>query len=105
MKKVDVIYGGWLNAPNGASSVIKLLYNNRSLFETNGVSCNFVTNDTYWETPKCRSNDMVLQNKGVKSCIKRVLKALISHSPTLESAISIYLGFMKLSKKIEKRYF
>lgn len=104
MKKVDVIYGGWLNAPNGASSVIKLLYNNRSLFETNGVSCNFVTNDTYWETPKCRSNDMVLQNKGVKSCIKRVLKALISHSPTLESAISIYLGFMKSSKKIAKRY-
>lgn len=104
MKKIDVIYGGWLNAPNGASSVIRLLYNNKSLFETNGVCCRFFTNDTYWKAPICRPDYNALHKKGVKSYIKKNLKALVSCFPTLESALSIYLGFMTSSRKIAKRY-
>lgn len=33
MKKVDIIHGGWLKAPNGASSVLRTLAESTSKFE------------------------------------------------------------------------
>ena len=37
MKKVDIIHGGWLKAPNGASSVLRTLAESTSKFEEYGI--------------------------------------------------------------------
>lgn len=44
MKKVDIIHGGWLKAPNGASSVLRTLAESTSKFEEYGIQLSVLFN-------------------------------------------------------------
>ena len=45
MKKVDIIHGGWLKAPNGASSVLRTLAESTSKFEEYGIQLSVYSMD------------------------------------------------------------
>lgn len=42
MKKVDIIHGGWLKAPNGASSVLRTLAESTSNLKNTVFSFRFI---------------------------------------------------------------
>ncbi len=58
MKKIALIYGSWLNAPTGASKVVKSLVENRD-FLRNGVEIVSFSMDTI--SP--RNYDVNIRNK------------------------------------------
>ncbi|MDE7407922.1 MAG: hypothetical protein K2M76_05825, partial [Muribaculaceae bacterium] len=41
MKNIDLVFGYLLHSPNGVSSVVRLLLNNKRLFLEKGIVCNF----------------------------------------------------------------
>ena len=110
MKNVDVIYPGAILAPNGASTVVRLLYDYRGKFSEEGINCNFNSIDVI--DNKINSANL-LKEKSDKSSIplKRRIKkfakgALYKCLPdgVLLDFIRIYFSFIIGSQKFVKKF-
>lgn len=87
MKKVDILFGGWLEAPNGAAYVVNSLVKSKKTFKRNGIEINSWTLDNIiprsfeeYKNPKISIlKKRLLQAKtAVKSFIsKRAKKSLL----------------------------
>ena len=99
-RKVDLIHGGWLNAPNGASSVLKSFYVNRKLFLQYGIDVSFYTLDKPGDKfdisncPHCSSFRNKIKNMLIKS----------SRTNAFISLIYIYMLYIRHCNKIVKKY-
>ena len=70
MKKVDIIHGGWLKAPNGASSVLRTLAESTSKFEEYGIQLSVYSMDLI--VLKSFENIAAInQRKGLRYFIKK----------------------------------
>lgn len=97
--KVDLIHGGWLNAPNGASSVLRSFFNNRDLFLKNGIDITFYTLDRPGDKfSSSNVSSSTLGNKFKKSFIK-----MAKHN-SIAAIICVYLLYMRHCKKLLKQY-
>ena len=76
MKKVDIIHGGWLKAPNGASSVLRTLAESTSKFEEYGIQLSVYSMDLI--VLKSFENIAAInQRKGLRYFIKKNANANI----------------------------
>lgn len=105
MKKIDLLYADWIFAPNGVSSVIRLLYEHKHIFEANGIEVRFISNETYWTLPqsdglKKRISPVKLLKRGVIWMMDLTSKLI----PKLNSAFSLYRIHMRSSERMAKRY-
>lgn len=99
MKKIALIYGSWLNAPTGASKVVKSLVENRD-FLRNGVEIVSFSMDTI--SP--RNYDVNIRNKiSVISRIKDIIN-FISQYSSLIALFSLYITYMRHAKAIVRYY-
>ena len=104
MKQVDIIFGGWINAVNGASSVVRILADYSKLFEKFGIRCNFYTNDTYWPFPNTATQNNKTLLKTLKSFIKKCISSFLKLFPVLSAWASIYRTLLIPAKSIALRY-
>lgn len=110
MKNVDVIYPGEIFAPNGASMVVRLLYDYRGKFSEDGVNCHFNSVDVIdnkinsFNSLKAESDEPLIP---LKRRIRKIVKgSLYKYFPdgTLLDYIRIYLSFIIGPKKFVKRF-
>lgn len=100
--KVDLIHGGWLKAPNGASSVLRSFYDNRELFNENDISLSFYTMDAI-------NNKFEMTNKTdyQKNSVINKVKTIINYLSKYFSVISlfnIYMTYCRHAIIIAKKY-
>ena len=99
MKKVDIIHGGWLKAPNGASSVLRTLAESTSKFEEYGIQLSVYSMDLI--VLKSFENIAAInQRKGLRYFIKKNANA-----NSILAFISIYAIYLRHARKIVKYYF
>lgn len=99
MKKVDIIHGGWLKAPNGASSVLRTLAESTSKFEEYGIQLSVYSRDLI--VLKSFENIAAInQRKGLRYFIKKNANA-----NSILAFISIYAIYLRHARKIVKYYF
>jgi Glycosyltransferase len=99
MKKVDLIHAGWLNAPNGASSVLRSFYNNLEIFEKNEVSLDFFTMDSIKPKFTNTKNTDDKNDNFIVEFIKRKSKDF-----SLFAFITIWGYYIRHARKITKEY-
>lgn len=109
MKNIDLVFGYLIQSPNGVSSVVRLLFDNKSLFEQNGVRCNFFIRGNYTPnaapSPSNQPKPTAISAKSkIKKSVKKLLDIATKLIPTLHSAYSIYNILMLPGKRIAKRY-
>lgn len=109
MKNIDLVFGYLIQSSNGVSSVVRLLYDNKAIFEKNGVRCNFFIRGNYTpDAAPSSGNQSSPTAISAKSKIKKSVKKLLDNAtrliPTLHSAYSIYNMLMLPGKRIAKRY-
>lgn len=109
MKNVEVIYPGEIFAPNGASTVVRLLYDYRSNFAKNGVNCIFNSTDIHNNELISSKPSKVSSKKTstsligkLKKIIRNILYKLLPDGLLLDF-IKIYLTFMLVAKRVVKR--
>lgn len=102
MIKVDLIHGGWLNAPNGASSVIKSLRDNKKLFAENNINLEtFTMDDVSPRLDDSFSSDVTITS------LKGVFKKVLFNSAKYNSAtayLCVYSIFMRHAKSVVLHY-
>ena len=86
-RKVDLIHGGWLNAPNGASSVLKSFYVNRKLFLQYGIDISFYTLDK-------PGDKFDISNCPYRSSFRNKIKSMLIKSSRSNAFIHCSLTFM-----------
>lgn len=117
MNKVDLIYPGYIYAPNGASTVIRLLYESKDLFLKSGVECQFFSKDVTSDNLGSHNNscdekkNMSLAQRPLSIRIKhRLINEFISFLniiPTNNASkafLKIYRGHLLPSKRIAKEF-
>lgn len=106
MKKVDLIHGGWLNAPNGASTVLRNFYNNKHVFYENCVDMEFYTMELI--NPKFTSNDSSVYKKETlfSSRFKGFVKLILNKFSRFGISIflNIYFLYLRHAKSIVDYY-
>lgn len=100
MIKVDLVHGGWLNAPNGASSVLKSFHMHRTTFAQCGIDMRFYTLDKPNDKFSSQHNK---NNYSFRYKIREMLTKL-SRSNYLVSLLYIYLLYIRHCNKIIKTY-
>ena len=99
MKKVDIIYGGWLKAPNGASAVLRTLAESTSKFDEYGIQLSVYSMDLI--VLKSFENIAATnQRKGLRYFIKKNANA-----KSIIAFIAIYAIYLRHARKIVKYYF
>lgn len=109
MKNIDLIFGYPINSPNGISSVVRLLMENSSCFEENGIICNFHVrgiptirdNNSQKSEPKKVKQSLTSR---VKNNIKIILETTTRIIPHLNSAYKIFNTLMLPCRRIAKIY-
>lgn len=109
MRNVDLVFGYLIDSPNGVSSVVRLLKQNKELFEKNGVVCNFhVRGNADSAISASADNNHVLVKHSAKSRIKKSVKSILDFStravPLMHTWFTIYNTLMLPGKKIAKSY-
>ena len=99
MKKVDLIHGGWLNAPNGASSVLRSFYDNKDLFLKNGIDLSFYTLDK----PGDKFSSCNVKKSPFKNRMKELFLKSAKWNPIF-ALISIYLLYIRHCNKLVSLY-
>ena len=77
MKKVDIIHGGWLKAPNGASSVLRTLAESTSKFEEYGIQLSVYSMDLI-VLKSCKNIMYKQDSRFLKPLIKIIFNNLTS---------------------------
>lgn len=98
--RVDLIHGGWLNAPNGASAVLKSFYTNKKMFLQNGIDISFYTLD------KPGDKFAATETIGRSTFRCRIKKAFTkwSRCNALMGLINVYLLYVRHGNSIMKAY-
>lgn len=100
MKKVKIIFPGWIKAPNGAARFVFELKNCVNDFANQGVELSiFVLDDVYGEVRKFPDNDKMRKRASLKDRLMRCAK--YSH---LMTYAMIYFGGLRHSKRILKAF-
>ena len=100
-KTVDIVFPGFINAPNGAARFVKTLKNNGATFKEKGIDLHVYTIDSY----RC-SNEKTFDNQNVikrKSIIRSFLMRLAKYS-RIATWLMIYFTSIRHSKKIINDY-
>ena len=98
MKSVDIVYSGWVNAPNGASTFVRELKNADAFFKAEGVDLAIFSKDNF--VSKSFDDQLKIQKKG---CLKSRLIAL-SRNSVLLTWLLLYILYIRHSKFIVKKY-
>lgn len=104
-KKITLLYPGKLYDSNGASAVIRLLFEGEKRFKENGIDLEVFAAD-------CKNNKLSIPNQGNSPIkIKQGLKSKIQNiilkglkGTSLKSALEIYLFLLKPSIRISRQY-
>lgn len=70
MKKVDIIYHGWLSAPNGVSSFLREFANNQEYFIQQNIELNIFSQDAF--QPRDFEREKYSFSKKLKNIVKRI---------------------------------
>ncbi|MDM1362587.1 glycosyltransferase family 4 protein [Myroides marinus] len=105
-KKVDLIHGSWLYAPNGASSVIRTLYLNSEKFKEEGIEMSYYTMDMVQPRFYSEKKGDIQESNGLKQKIKNVVKGILGRFSSYGFSIYINLFFLyfRHSKAIVLHY-
>lgn len=98
MKTVDIIYAGWVNAPNGASTFVKELKKAEEIFRLNGIKLSVFSKDKFY--PRSFENSRSIQKKGL---FKSKLLSLIRHS-YIGTTFLLYILYLRHAKFIVRKY-
>lgn len=98
--RVDLIHGGWLNAPNGASAVLKSFYTNKKMFLQYGIDMSFYTLDRPGD--KFAATETVNRST-FRSKIRNAFTKL-SRGNAFIGLISVYLLYVRHGNLIIKTY-
>jgi glycosyltransferase involved in cell wall biosynthesis len=94
--RVDLIYSGWLNAPNGVSTFIRTFMDGTAFFSEHAISLFIFSSDIF------QKRDFESKSKRVNGILKTFLKSIIPHSKYLTA---YYLQFIeRRHKKIIDQY-
>lgn len=106
MKIVDVIYPSKIFDPNGASTVVRLLYESRKIFFDEGISIRFYSKDIKGDNVTENNTISIPQQSESYKPLKAKLKKLFTKLPlgTISDYIKIYRTFMIGSKKIAREF-
>ncbi len=108
MKNIDLVFGYLINSPNGVSSVVRLLFENRMIFGKYGINCNFYvrgcTEAHHYKSDNKPSTSGQSFKAGFKQMIKKVLDSTTKIVPHLHSAYSIFNVLMLPCRRIAKTY-
>lgn len=98
MKKIQIIYGGWLSAPNGVSSLIREISNNKDLFALNGLELDIFSLDV--------NNPRNFEVNTPKSRPRKIKELILKNSKKskLLSFISVYGLFIRHAKRVVREY-
>lgn len=100
-KKVDIIFPGYINAPNGAARFVKLLKNNIRVFDILGIDLQVFTIDSYrLSSEKTFDNQKTIKRK---SLLRSTLMRLSRYS-RIATWLMIYFTSIRHSKKIINNY-
>lgn len=114
MKNIDVIFPYNIYDPNGASTVVRFLFDYRELFKTKDISCQFFS-------PDVKDNKIITSNANksilrssrlkviptIKFLLKKMVGGKVYRSITTTSSAEfyrIYKGIMRPSQKIVREY-
>ena len=98
MKKVDIIYSGWVSAPNGASTFVREMKDSISIFSQYGIDLSVFSKDLFIAYPH-RRKDKLRQKMSLKS----LLISLVQYS-ILGTFVLLKRLYLYHSKYIVKRY-
>lgn len=98
MKTVDIIYAGWVNAPNGASTFVKELKNAEETFRLNEIQLSVFSKDKFY--PRSFENSKSIQKKGL---FKSKLLSLIQHS-YIGTIFLLHILYLRHAKFIVRKY-
>ena len=98
MKTVDIIYAGWVNAPNGASTFVKELKKSEEIFRINRIQLSVFSKDKFF--PRSFENSKSIQKKGL---FKSKLLSLIRHS-YIGTIFLLYILYLRHAKFIVRKY-
>lgn len=98
MKNVDVLYPGWINAPNGASTFVRNLKKNKNVFCEHNINIEIYSKDVL-RSKSFDDNKKIKQSNGKKSILVK-----LSRYSILLTYILLYLFHIRHSKAIVKSY-
>ncbi|KZE82829.1 hypothetical protein AV926_06210 [Myroides marinus] len=106
LRKVDLIHGGWLYAPNGASSVIRTLYLNSEKFKEQGVEMSYYTMDMVQPRYHSEKKGKIQEASGLKQTIKEIIKSVLNKFSSYGISIytNLYFLYFRHSKAIVLHY-
>ncbi|MGF1726743.1 glycosyltransferase family 4 protein [Photobacterium nomapromontoriensis] len=96
--KLDIVFGGWLTAHNGASSVMRCLDDSKESFNNENIDLNLYSLDC-WEPRNFQQSNETKRKSIVKSLIEN-----LSIKSSIFSFLLIYLLNIRHSKRIVKYY-
>lgn len=98
---VDLVHGSWIKAPNGASTVLRTFYDNKSYLSEKGININFYTMEIFSD----KFNDGIDQEeKTLKIRIKKILTYFRNLNNSFFIALNLYITYFRHAKKISKYY-
>lgn len=98
MKTVDIVYSGWVNAPNGASTFVRGMRDAREEFARQGIRLSVFSKDIFF--PRTFDDKEGIAGHGRK---KRFLASLVRHS-ALGTWLLMWRLFLHHAKFIVDKY-
>lgn len=102
MKKVDLLYFGWKNAPNGVSSFVKKFQESINYFKEENIELNIYSLDNI--EPKDFNNTSAISSSGKTSGLKQFILENAKNS-TLLGIFSAWRRYFYNGKRVAKFYF
>lgn len=98
IKKIDLVYSGWIGAPNGASRFVALLKQNKINFRNKHIELDVFSLDIFKK--KEFSNPSKVENRNnIKSILNK-----ISRFSSILTFLLVYIQYIRHAKKIVNYY-
>lgn len=97
MKKVDIIYYGWLSAPNGVSSILREFSNNKEYFLDQDIILNIISHDD------SHPRDFEKEKHSFSKRVKNILRKIAPHHAYLSWMLLKWTDF-RFGSDIVERY-
>lgn len=103
---LDILFGGWLKAPNGAAAVVRSLQKHTNLFIKNGVDVSFYSLDNQYPRDFDFKNEDISACRHVRNNLKNYVKKYVNKYSRYSNVLakkSIARG-MNYSKEVALHY-